>query len=649
MKITNKETMRLMVDLLNKYNDAYDKGQPLISDKEYDNLYFELQDAEKELNFAFDDSPTQKVRYVIKTSLEKVPHNHPMLSLDKTKDWNEFLNYFQNKDVVGMVKLDGLTCSLEYINGNLVGAETRGDGIMGEDILHNAKVIPSIPKKISYRDHLVVDGEIICTDSDFADFSNEYANSRNFASGSIRLLDSKECEKRKLTFVVWNIIYGYEDKNSFLDKLHLVKQLGFKVVPHTSSFDWDAKEFLVDKAKKLGYPIDGLVGRFDDIKYGESLGTTGHHSKSAFAFKFYDEEYETTLKDIEWSYGRTGILTPVAIFDPVDTGDSIIERASLHNLTIMQNLGIFGKGQKIKVCKMNEIIPQVTYADKTIGYQENGVWKLIQPLDIPTVCPCCGEPLSIKTSDQTSVLVCENKSCPDKLLNRVVHFCSKSGFDIKGLSEATLSKLIEWGWINNITDLFNLKDKRDEWIKKPGFGKASVDKILVNIDNACKNAEPWRIISAFGIPMVGVGTAKDLIKYYKTVENFYNAVINKSNFCSVPNIGEKIAENLSKFNYNEFEYLFKNGFISEKQISQQGKLNDLTFVITGHLNSYTNREELEHLIEELGGHVAKSVSAKTSYLINNDINSTSAKNRTAKSLNVPIITEFQFKELIEGE
>lgn len=324
MKITNKGTMRLMVDLLNKYNDAYDKGQPLISDKEYDDLYFELQDAEKELNFAFDDSPTQKVRYVIKTSLEKVTHNHPMLSLDKTKDWNEFLNYFQNKDVVGMVKLDGLTCSLEYIDGNLVSAETRGNGLIGEDILHNAKVIPSIPKKISYRDRLVVDGEIICTDSDFADFSNEYANSRNFASGSIRLLDSKECEKRKLTFVVWNIIYGYEDKNSFLDKLHLVKQLGFKVVPHTSSFDWDAKEFLVDKAKKLGYPIDGLVGRFDDIKYGESLGTTGHHSKSAFAFKFYDEEYETTLKDIEWSYGRTGILTPVAIFDPVDTGDSII-------------------------------------------------------------------------------------------------------------------------------------------------------------------------------------------------------------------------------------------------------------------------------------------------------------------------------------
>ena len=265
------ERISYLTDYLNQMTVKYDEGNPEISDKEWDNLYFELKALEDKTGIVMVNSPTQNIHYEVVSHLRKVDHNHKMLSLAKTKDWNEFLNYFKNKDVVGMVKLDGLTCSLEYVDGNLVGAETRGNGLIGEDILHNAKVIPSIPKKISYQDHLVVDGEIICTDSDFANFSTDYANSRNFASGSIRLLDSKECEKRKLTFVVWNVIYGYEDKNSFIDKLNLVEQLGFKVVPWTSSFDWDAKEFLIDKAKELGYPIDGLVGRFDDISYGESL------------------------------------------------------------------------------------------------------------------------------------------------------------------------------------------------------------------------------------------------------------------------------------------------------------------------------------------------------------------------------------------
>ena len=360
-----------LIEQANYYTKLYEEGTPEISDKAWDDLYFEIKKLEEELNIYPKNSPTQKINYEIVTSLRKVNHNHKMLSLAKTKDWNEFLQYFNNRDVVGMPKLDGLTCSLEYQNGKLIKAETRGNGLIGEDILHNAKVISSIPKHISYYNNLVVDGEIICTESNFINFSNEYANSRNFASGSIRLLNSKECEKRKLTFVVWNVVSGFNESNSFIDNLEKVKELGFTVVPWTSSFDWDAKEFLINKAKELGYPIDGLVGRFNDISYGESLGETSHHSKAAFAYKFYDETYETKLLNIEWSMGRTGQISPIALFETVNIDGSDVSRASLSNITIMKKT--LGEhpfvGQIIEISKRNQIIPKIERAK-----DENGKW-----------------------------------------------------------------------------------------------------------------------------------------------------------------------------------------------------------------------------------------------------------------------------------
>ena len=288
--MVKENRIKELVAYLNYTTKMYDEGNPIISDQEWDDVYFELKKLEDTVGIILPNSPTQTINYEV-TALNKVQHNHKMLSLAKTKDWNEFLEYFGAKDVIGMVKLDGLTCSLMYQDGKLISAETRGNGLVGEDILHNARVISSIPKQIPYKEDLVVDGEIICTNSDFKEFAEEYANSRNFASGSIRLLDSSECAKRKLTFVVWNIVSGLESENSFMERLTQVEDFGFTVVPWVSSFDWDAKDFLVNQATKLGYPIDGLVGRFDDIKYGASLGETDHHSRAAYAFKFYDEKF----------------------------------------------------------------------------------------------------------------------------------------------------------------------------------------------------------------------------------------------------------------------------------------------------------------------------------------------------------------------
>lgn len=367
-----KEELQMMTAQLNMWTKAYDEGHPVVSDKEWDELYFRLVDLERKSGIYLENSPTQIIKYEVVNELKKVKHNHPMLSLDKTKDMNEFINYFTSgKDVIGMLKLDGLTCSLRYVDGKLVSAETRGNGIIGEDILHNAKVIPSIPKKIKYKDELILDGEIICTNKDFEEFADEYANSRNFASGSIRLLDSKECSKRKLTFVVWNVVKGFEELgiNYFQMKLTKVERLGFNIVPWTSSIDLDWAEFLQNQAKIYGYPIDGLVGRYDDIEYGESLGSTGHHSRAAYAFKFYDEEYETELLDIEWSMGRTGQITPIAIFKTLSIDGSNISKASLSNISVMKET--LGErpfvGQTIYVSKRNMIIPKIEKAKDEYG------------------------------------------------------------------------------------------------------------------------------------------------------------------------------------------------------------------------------------------------------------------------------------------
>lgn len=646
--------MKSVIDVLNKHTKLYDEGHPEISDREWDKLYFFLLELEKKFG-ALPDSPTQIISYEVVNELVKVKHNHFMSSLAKTKDWNEFLRYFidknPNKDVIGMLKLDGLTCSLHYLNGKLVGAETRGNGEIGEDILHNAKVLPSIPNRINYYDELIIDGEIICDIETFnQDFADRFSNPRNFAAGSIRLLDSNECYNRHLTFVVWNVVKGFDDTNSFMDKLVSIEKLGFTVTPWTSSFDWDAKEFLINKAKKLGYPIDGLVGRFDDIEFGESLGATGHHTRAAYAFKFYDEEYETTLKNIEWTMGRTGILTPVAVFEPVDDGVSIIERASLHNISILkETLHYPFFGQKIKVFKANQIIPQISWAEE--ADLETMDPFLAFSITIPDVCPICGGIAEVVESDSgVENLVCVNPQCEGKLINRLDHFAGKKGLDIRGLSTATLEKLIDWGWVGNIREIFSLANFRSEWIKKDGFGPKSVDNILNAIENS-KKCELHSFISALGIPLIGSTYAKTLSKLEPDWEHFRENVKNRFDFTTFDGFGPEMCLAIRKFNYKEADELASEVlnitnslWQNPEEEKQNNSLEDITIVITGKLYIYKNRAMLQSVIENAGGKVVGSVSKNTNILINNDADSATSKNLTAKKLGIPIMTEIEFKE-----
>ena len=640
--------MRKIIDLLNKATKEYDKGMPFMSDSEWDKIYFDLVKMERESGIIYPDSPTQKISYEVVNNLNKVEHNHLMLSLDKTKDWNEFIKYFNSRDVIGMLKLDGLTCSLRYINGELVSAETRGNGKIGEDILHNVKVLSNVPQKIPSKEEIVIDGEVICTYKDFEPFKEDYANPRNFAAGSIRLLDSNESKNRHLKFVAWNLIQG--GSNNFINNLILMDNLGFTVVPWTSSFDWDAKDFLIDRAKEEGYPIDGLVGRFNDIEYGESLGSTEHHSRAAYAFKFDDETAETVLENIEWSIGRTGILTPVAIFKPIELEGSTVERASLHNITIMKEL--LGDtphiGQSLTIMKSNMIIPQVKRADKTLHCT---IQDLL--LDIPEKCPVCSGRTKLETQNESTFLLCDNLNCQGKLINRLENFCGKRGLDIKGISKATLEKLVEWNWVQDLESIFNLKEFRKQWIQKPGFGEKSVDKILAAIE-ASKNCELHQFITGLGIPLIGAATAKDLQNYFGSWYEFIKAVESKFSFYNLPNFGGEMHNSILSFDYKEAKFIaeihlnFKE-FNENNLEENENKLKDKTFVITGKLNNFKNRAELVALIESNGGRVTSSVSNNTSYLINNDKDSASSKNITAKKLGIEIISEKDFLKIFDYE
>jgi DNA ligase (NAD+) len=357
--------IRELIEYLNYHTKCYDEGHPEISDTEWDKTYFELDQLEKEYSIYFNDSPTQHISYEVVNSLEKVAHNHDMLSLEKTKALNEVKDFLGNVPYLAMCKMDGLTCSLKYWDGYLVSAETRGNGKVGENILHNARVIPSIPKYIPYKGTLIIDGEIICTKDDFKEFENEYANPRNFAAGSIRLLDSNECSKRKLQFIAWEVIKGLEKYKYLSDKLLFLKDFGFITVPYCECKDYEEDvNTITHIAEEFGYPIDGVVFKFDDVEYGRSLGQTSHHFKNALAFKFADDTMETELIDIEWTMGRTGVLTPVAIFNPIELEGSVVSRASLHNISVMEELLGQPFGQKVWVSKRNMIIPQIEEAEK---------------------------------------------------------------------------------------------------------------------------------------------------------------------------------------------------------------------------------------------------------------------------------------------
>lgn len=636
-----KKRVKELINYLNKCTKAYDEGRPIISDKQWDDKYFELVELEKEIGFTYPNSPTQSISFEVVNKLEKVEHNHKMLSLDKTKSIEEVKAFARDIQIIAMDKMDGLTCSLMYKNGKLISAETRGNGLVGENILHNAKVNKTIPCEIPYTEDLIIDGEIICTYKDFELFSSEYKNPRNFAAGSIRLLDANESACRNLTFVAWDVIEGFNDIEHLETKLILLESIGFTVVPYyifsskNESEINDIINMLADEAIKYDYPIDGIVFKYNEVKYKEIMGETAHHFKNAIAFKFRDESYSTQLLDIEWSMGRTGVLTPIAIFETVEIDGTEVSRASLHNINTMTAL--LGPQPAVKqiveVIKSNMIIPQII--SSTVGPSDG---KLIE---IPSICPICGEKLHIIENNMTENLFCSNPNCEGKLINKLDHFCSKKGLDIKGLSIAILDKLISWGWINNLSDIMLLYNYRDEWIKKPGFGEKSVDKILKSIEES-KNTTLDAFISSLGIPLIGRTVSKELVKCINSYEDFRNKAQNKFDFSTLEGFAESKTTSIWNYDFTEADKIYPYlTFKIEEKISDN-KCQDIKVVITGKISYFKNRNELKAVIENNGGKVVDSISKNINYLINNDINSTSSKNQNAKKLNIPIVSEEEF-------
>lgn len=634
----NISEIRNLIDKLNYYTKLYDEGKPEISDQEWDDMYFELAKLEALTGEYFEDSPTQRVNYQVVNQLNKVEHSHPMLSLDKTKDLDVVKSFIGKKDYIVMAKMDGLTCSLTYENGYLVRAETRGNGIIGEDILHNALQVKSIPNRINYKDKLVVDGEIICDYKTFERFSNDYKNPRNFAAGSIRLLDSEESAMRSLTFVAWDLIEGPSPDN-LAEKFKILKEFNFIVVP----FQWGdslENEELEHSIKEIQnwcqiceYPIDGIVVKYNRVDEYEAAGRTDHHFKGGIAYKFYDEEYETVLRNIEWTMGRTGVLTPVAIYDDIDIDGTICNRASLHNLSIMkEQLYEPYAGEKIWIAKMNMIIPQVVRKEWIANDYHPGE----NDFDAPRFCPICGKATEIRQENNSKMLYCSNPYCEGKLLNRIDHFCSKKGLDIKGLSKATIEKLMDWGWVDSIKDIYTLALHKNEWIQKPGFGDASVEKILTAIYTTSFTTLD-KVIAAAGIPEIGSRVAKDIAGHYETWTDFRA----ETNYMKIDGIGEVMNTNLLTFDYTEMDYIVGNYLTIEtkQQDNQTNNLEGKTFCVTGKVHIYKNRAELTADIESRGGRVVSSMSSKVDYLVNNDNTSTSAKNIAAQKAGIPIITE----------
>lgn len=650
-KFDAKARVEFLVSELNRHTELYDKGVPEISDKEWDDMYFELATLERERGYILPNSPTQKVNYAAVNELQKVRHNHPMLSLDKTKDIEEIKSFVEDKDWIAMLKMDGLTCSLLYESGRLVRAETRGDGEVGEDITHNAMVIPSIPKRIPYTERLVVDGEIICKLNDFKEFEGEYKNARNFASGSIRLLDSNECAKRKLTFVAWDAIGEYINPSSrtlcklLTNKLAMLDSFGFYTVPFQCSFDpfVGSIEETINTLQMISYdyPIDGLVFKWDNIKEYESAGKTDHHFRGGLAFKFYNELYETKLIDIEWTQGKTGTLTPTAVFKTVQIDGCDVSRASLHNISIIKKLGLTNNCT-VYISKRNEIIPQV----------ESCLQDGDSPIIPPKYCTVCGGEAEVVTENASEVLMCKNPNCSGKLLGRLKFFVSKPAMNIDGISESILEVLIEKGWVKNFKDIYYLYQHGREWEQLDGFGEKSVAKILDAIDHS-RNVKLENFICALSIPNIGRSASKTISDAFNgNYQEFIDAYFYwHFDWTTLEDFGQVMEDNINKYLHDNLEEV--NDLAAEMRFSKreskvitENPFGGKTLCVTGKLNHFT-RDGINAKIAELGAKAASSVSKNTDYLITNE-QSGSSKYKKAVELNIPIITEEEFLKMLEG-
>lgn len=556
--------------------------------------------------------------------------------------------YFANNFAV-----HNCTTMLTYEDGELVQAETRGDGEVGELITHNAKVFDNIPLTIDYKGHFEIEGEAIITYDDFNKINEflsddkKYKNPRNLASGSVRQLDSKIASQRHIKFIAWKVPTEVAS-NSFINRLQYAAELGFDTVPFLPIRGNSNAEFinivieqLQRRANEKGFPIDGLVATYNDITYGESLGMTGHHPKHSIAFKFYDEEVETVLKNIEWSMGKTGSLTPVAIFDPVEIDGTMVERASLHNVSILTKLDL-QIGDTIIVYKANQIIPQVkenlSAKDRESAY-----------IRIPSQCPVCESSTQIVKENDSEVLMCTNPHCKGKLLGRVSHFVSKKGMDISGLSEETIKKFIELGWIAEITDVYNLEQHYDRLSTMSGFGRKSVDKLRKSIENS-KTVRLDKFITSLSIPGIGTSQSRELAKVFNTWDDFRDASVGCYNFTQIDGFGDVLSKNIHSW-FKDMCGIADNlaslmTFEAKEKQNADNSLDGKSFVVTGKVFRFKNRDEVKAEIEKRGGKVAGSVTKSTYALINNDIESNSSKNKKAKELGVKIITEDQLIEML---
>lgn len=639
-----------LVKQLNEYRDVYyNEARSDVSDAEYDRLFDELSELENETGVVYTNSPTQTVGYEVKSELEKVEHSHPMLSLDKTKSVDDLVKFAGDKDCILSLKMDGLTCLLTYENGELVQGETRGDGEIGELITHNAKVFENIPLSIDYKGHFEIEGEAIITYDDFNKINEslpedkKYKNPRNLASGSVRQLDNRVAAQRHIKFIAWKVPTDIAS-SSFINRLQYALDIGFDTVPFlpirgncNAEFINIVVEQLRKRANEKSFPIDGLVATYNDITYGESLGMTGHHPKHSIAFKFAEDSEETVLREIEWSMGKTGTLTPVAIFDSVDLAGTSVSRASLHNISIMKELNI-SIGSTVTVVKKNEIIPQIISCDANA-----------MDADIPTTCPVCGGEAQIVKENDSEVLMCANPHCKGKLLERVSHFVSKKGMDISGLSEETIKKLIELGWIAEITDIYNLDQYYDRLSTMSGFGKKSVDKLRKSIENS-KTVRLDKFIASLSIPGIGTSQSKELVKAFGAWDKFRDASVGCYNFTQLDGFGDVLNNNIHSWfedMSNIADYLASlMTFESEDNSKTNNSLNGKSFVVTGKVYKFKNRDEVKEAIEKFGGKVTGSVTKSTFALINNDIESNSSKNKKAKELGVQIINEEQLIEML---
>lgn len=643
------ERIKELVELLNKAGRAYyQEAEEIMSNFEYDKLYDELLSLEKETGIVLANSPTVNVGYEVVSELPKEQHGSPMLSLDKTKEVETLAAFAGERKCLLSWKLDGLTVVLTYNNGSLQKAVTRGNGQVGEVITANARTFKNIPVSIPFKGELTLRGEAVIKYSDFEeinksieDIDAKYKNPRNLCSGSVRQLNSEITAKRNVNFMAFALINAenVDFQNSMENQFKWLENQGFDVVEHkmvTQDNMKETVEYFAEKIKTYDYPSDGLVLMYDDIAYGISLGSTAKFPRNGIAFKWEDEQAETTLKYIEWSPSRTGLINPVAVFEPVELEGTTVIRASVHNVSIVEQLALHS-GDRIKVYKANMIIPQISENLTQTGN-----------IEVPDTCPACGHNTEIRNDNGIKTLYCPNKQCPAKNIKAFTLFVSRNAMNIDGLSEETLEKFIDAGYIREFADIYRISRYREEITNTSGFGEKSYDNLITSL-NKSRNVELHALIYSLGIPNIGVANAKLICKYFDNdLKKIRHATVEE--LVKIDGIGDKMAEKFTEYfsdkeNVEKLDRLLQEVTIKNPEVNHNAQnMEGLNFVVTGSVSHFANRNEVKEYIEQRGGKVTGSVTSKTNYLINNDIMSNSSKNKKAKELGIEIITEEQFIE-----